>query len=64
MVTDGLVDVIDNHDEDFGLSRLEQVLIEHATQPLSRIWELVMEAVRHHGPQRDDQTLLLVRVRE
>jgi hypothetical protein len=48
----------------FGLVRLEQLLSQHAAQPLSQIWELVMGKVKQHGIQQDDQSLLLLRVRE
>ena len=44
--------------------RLEQLLNQHADQPLSRIWELVMGEVKQHGVQQDDQSLLLLRVCE
>jgi len=38
--------------------------VQHAAQSLPDIWKLIMEKVRQHGAQRDDQTLLLVRVRQ
>jgi serine phosphatase RsbU (regulator of sigma subunit) len=55
--------VPNERDEEFGLARLEQLLTQCAAQPLPQIWELIMEEVRQHGVQQDDQTLLLVRVR-
>jgi len=64
MFTDGISEVPDDRGEEFGLTRLEQLLMQYATQPLPRIWELIIEQVRQHGSQHDDQTLLLVRVRE
>ena len=64
MLTDGISDVTDDGEEEFGLARLEQVLMQHARQPLPRIWQLIMEKVRQHGSQQDDQSLLLVRIRE
>jgi len=63
MLTDGISEVPNESDEEFGLARLEQLLTQYAVQPLPHIWELIMEQVRQHGLQRDDQTLLLVRVR-
>lgn len=62
MVTDGISEVPNAQDEEFGLERLEQLLTQHATEPLPAIWERIMERVRQHGLQRDDQTLLLIRV--
>lgn len=63
MLTDGISEVPNERDEEFGLARLEQLLTQYAAQPLPRIWEWIMEQVRQHGLQQDDQTLLLVRVR-
>jgi len=56
--------VINERDEEFGLARLEQLLSKLAAKPLSQIWELVMGEVRQHGTQQDDQSLLLLRVRQ
>ena len=64
LFTDGITEVVNHADEDFGLARLEQLLNEHAAQPLSQIWEVIMAEVWQHGPQKDDQTLLLLRVRQ
>jgi len=63
LLTDGITEVVNEQDEEFGLVRLEQLLSQHAAQPLSRIWELVMDGVKQHGLQQDDQSLLLLRVR-
>jgi len=63
MMTDGITEEPNESGEEFGLTRLEQLLIQHAAQPLSLVWELIMREVRRHGSQQDDQTLLLIRVR-
>jgi serine phosphatase RsbU (regulator of sigma subunit) len=63
MLTDGISEVPNDRDEEFGLARVEQLLTQHSAEPLPRIWEGIMEHVRQHGLQQDDQTLLLVRVR-
>jgi serine phosphatase RsbU (regulator of sigma subunit) len=63
MLTDGISEVSNESDEEFGLARLEQLLTQYAAQPLPHIWELIMEQVHQHGLQQDDQTLLLVRAR-
>ena len=62
MLTDGISEVPNESDEDFGLTRLAQLMAQHAAQPLPQIWDLIMSEVRQHGLQQDDQTLLLVRV--
>ena len=64
LVTDGVCEVANTRDEEFGISRLEQLLTEHAARPLPQIWESIMAQVKQHGAQQDDQSLLLLRVRE
>jgi serine phosphatase RsbU (regulator of sigma subunit) len=63
MFTDGISEVPNDTDVEFGLTRLERLLTQYAPQPLPHIWQLIMEEVRQHGLQQDDQTLLLIRVR-
>ena len=63
MLTDGISEVPNDRDEEFGLARLEQLLMQHSVEPLPQIWERILEHVRQHGLQQDEQTLLLIRVR-
>ncbi|MDD5543471.1 MAG: PP2C family protein-serine/threonine phosphatase [Acidobacteriia bacterium] len=62
MLTDGISEVPNAKDEDFGLARLEQLLVHNAARPLQQLCECIMTEVKHHGTQQDDQTLLLLRV--
>ena len=62
VLTDGLTEVLSAHDEEFGEERLAVVLSASAAKPLREIHAAILDAVRRFGPQRDDQTLLLVRV--
>jgi serine phosphatase RsbU (regulator of sigma subunit) len=62
MLTDGISEVPNAKDEDFGLARLEQLLVQNAARPLQQLYEFIMNEVKHHGTQQDDQTLLLLRV--
>jgi serine phosphatase RsbU (regulator of sigma subunit) len=64
MLTDGISEATNERDEQFGLERIEQLLARHPAEPLPQIWELIMDEVKHHGAQQDDQSLLLLRVRE
>lgn len=63
IVTDGVVEVTDNRDQEFGFERIEQILHEHASQPLPHIFELIVKQTCLHGTQSDDQTMLLIRAR-
>ena len=62
MVTDGITEVANERDEEFGLTRLQELLTRHATRALPEIWDLIMREVRQYGLQQDDQSLLLLRV--
>jgi len=62
MVTDGITEVANARDEEFGFTRLQELLTQHATRALPEIWDLIMREVRQYGLQQDDQSLLLLRV--
>lgn len=63
LVTDGLFEVFDAKDQDFGLDGLKALLASMADRPLNEIADGVLARVRAFGPQLDDQTLLLLRYR-
>lgn len=62
LASDGILEVINGNGDEFGLVRLGEVIRRTAAKPLPEIYEAVTEAVRQHGSQNDDQTLLLARV--
>jgi hypothetical protein len=62
LVTDGLTEVFDANDHELGLDRLKVAILADASRPLREIAEGIARLAREHGPQVDDQTLLLVRV--
>ncbi|MGA8439857.1 MAG: PP2C family protein-serine/threonine phosphatase [Candidatus Sulfotelmatobacter sp.] len=62
MVTDGITEVANAKDEEFGLTRLQELLTRHAARALPEIWDFIMQEVRQYGRQQDDQSLLLLRV--
>ena len=61
LLTDGLPETTDVNDEQFGLDRMGEIIARKPAAPLSEITESVFEAVRRHGLQTDDETLVLVR---
>jgi serine phosphatase RsbU (regulator of sigma subunit) len=63
LLTDGLTEVLNVRGDQFGTHGVESVLRQHAREPLATIYATLLSAVRAHGPQTDDQTLLLVRIR-
>ena len=62
VVTDGLTDVEDRKGREMGLDGIETVLRARGDGSLEQLLDAILEAARAHGPQRDDQTVLLVRV--
>jgi hypothetical protein len=63
LVTDGLFEVFDAKDRDFGLDGIKEVLASSAARPLADTASRLLERVRQFGAQLDDQTLLLIRFR-
>jgi len=62
--TDGLTEMTDANDEQFGLDHLAQIIADNRELPLDEIlWAVRMAGRAHHGgkPREDDITLMLVR---
>lgn len=62
-MTDGLTEVFDGRGRMLGQAQIEGLLRDHAALPLDQLFERIMGFVAGYGPQGDDQTLLLARVR-
>jgi len=61
VLTDGLIEVFDRNDTELGLEPLKRVLRESGTEPLEQISLSLQRTAWRHGPQSDDQTILIVR---
>jgi serine phosphatase RsbU (regulator of sigma subunit) len=62
LVSDGLMEVFDRRDHEYGIEALKRALAAGATRPLPELFDAMVADVRRYGPQLDDQSLLLVRV--
>ncbi len=62
LLTDGLMEVADAQGKQLGLAGLRELIARHAHEADEVVFDRIMNAVRAHGIQQDDQTLLLVRV--
>jgi serine phosphatase RsbU (regulator of sigma subunit) len=62
LVSDGLMEVFDRRDHEYGIGPLKRTLAAGGTRPLRDLFDAMVADVRGHGPQLDDQSLLLVRV--
>ena len=66
LFSDGLAEATDPQLDEFGIGRLEGILRQHAQRPLGEIVETIFSEIalfEAGRPKRDDQTLLLIRVR-
>jgi serine phosphatase RsbU (regulator of sigma subunit) len=61
--TDGLDETADAAGVEVGRQAIEDVIVAHAGRSLAEIRQAVFGLVRAHGPQKDDRSLLLVRIR-
>jgi serine phosphatase RsbU (regulator of sigma subunit) len=61
VATDGILEVCNQNEEEFGPARLEDTLMICADQPLAAVAREILSQARAFGPQTDDQTLLLIR---
>jgi hypothetical protein len=61
LLTDGVPEVTDAKDQEFGLDRIGGIVARNASGPLVDLTEALFAAVRRHGPQTDDETLVVVR---
>ncbi|HEY2118572.1 MAG TPA: PP2C family protein-serine/threonine phosphatase [Candidatus Acidoferrum sp.] len=61
LYTDGFLEVANKSGEEFGMNRLKSEFLQHANQPLEAVYHSLKNAVSRHGPQFDDQSILLIR---
>lgn len=61
LLTDGLIETVDAKDREFGLERLEKLLLESRALPPPQLFETALAEINRHGPQTDDQTFLVIR---
>lgn len=64
LCTDGIVEAMDASDQQFGIERLEQIVLEHCEEPVSEIVRAIGDAVEAHyigESPPDDLTVLAIR---
>jgi hypothetical protein len=61
VATDGILEVCDKREEEFGYERLKDVIARHAATPLAELAKKILETANGFGKQADDQTILIVR---
>lgn len=61
ILTDGLTEVEDKEGEEFGMERITELITSHSPHSAANLHSAVLEAVRSHGKQVDDQTLAIIK---
>jgi sigma-B regulation protein RsbU (phosphoserine phosphatase) len=61
LLTDGLTEVANENQEEFGLERVKQQVTKHSGDSLKVLCETLLEEARKFGKQMDDVSVLLVR---
>lgn len=61
LLTDGLLEVASSEGEEFGLDNVKRLVSQHASAPMSQLFDALLSAAKDHGQANDDQSLLLIR---
>ncbi len=61
VATDGVLEVCNRQDEEFGIERVERAIEGEPRAPLTQMAERILRDARAFGAQVDDQTLLVIR---
>ena len=61
LLTDGLIEVVNSENEEFGIERIENLLVDNINLSLEEIFSKILAEISSYGPQKDDQTMLLIR---
>ena len=61
VLTDGIIEVFNAKDEEYGTESVKETFAQCAERPLAEIFEYVRRKSLNYGEQSDDQTMLLVR---
>jgi PAS domain S-box-containing protein len=64
LYTDGITESFDPREEQFGLARLQQIMLEHRSASLADVKAVILDRVQawRNGPASDDSSLVLVEI--
>ena len=60
LLTDGLTEVSNSQHEEFGIERIQKILIDNINHSLEKLFEKVLSEIDNYGQQKDDQTMMLI----
>jgi sigma-B regulation protein RsbU (phosphoserine phosphatase) len=64
LYTDGITEVFNAEEDEFGEERLEELVVQHASQPADRLANLIVETAAAFGQEQgafDDETLVVIK---
>jgi hypothetical protein len=61
LLTDGITETSDKKDENFGMEKVKQIILNNRHEELSHIYEKINNQLASYGKQKDDQSILLIR---
>lgn len=61
LLTDGITETTDKNNEDFGMEKVKQIILNNRHEELSLIYKKLNDKLASYGKQEDDQTILFVR---
>ena len=61
LLTDGITETTDKQNEDFGIEKVKQIILNSRNDELPHIYNKLNNKIASYGKQKDDQTILFVR---
>ncbi|MCB0284552.1 MAG: serine/threonine-protein phosphatase [Calditrichaeota bacterium] len=61
LLTDGITETTDKRNEDFGMEKVKQLILNHRHDTLPLMYEKINNTLAAYGKQKDDQSILLIR---
>jgi len=61
LLTDGITETSNKKDENFGMEKVKQIILNNRHAELSHIYEIINNKLASYGKQKDDQSTLLIR---
>lgn len=61
LLTDGITETTNKRNEDFGMEKVKQLILNHRHDALPLMYEKINNTLAAYGKQKDDQSILLIR---
>jgi serine phosphatase RsbU (regulator of sigma subunit) len=61
LLTDGITETANKKNEEFGMRRIERVVLENPAADLKQMFDLILSEAQTYGLQKDDRTMMIIR---